>query len=174
MKGHPGMKIHAVAFVLFVVLGCAGFAAENNFALKTVPAACEAIPGTRMRVDWQRLISRYNIELPVLPDNHTESLRLGNGDIGAAVYSVPECLVLFVGKNDLLDYRTKPLAHSPEATAMSNAAVPMPTTKPAGWLRFRNATPTDPKSEGTTRYLERRSQHPRCQSADARVAGVRG
>ena len=88
------MKIHAVAFVLFVVLGCAGFAAENNFALKTVPAACEAFPGTRMRVDWQRLISRYNIELPVLPDNHTESLRLGNGDIGAAVYSVPECLVL--------------------------------------------------------------------------------
>ena len=107
----------------------------------------EAIAGTRMRVDWQGLISGHNLELPKLPANHTDSLRLGNGDIGVAVYAVPECLVLFVGKNDLLDYRTKPLAHSPEATAMSNAGVPMPTTKPAGWIRFRNATPRNPDAK---------------------------
>lgn len=104
----------------------------------------EEIAGTRMRVDWSGMISARNIELPRLPDNHTESLRLGNGDIGMAVYAIPWCLVLFVGKNDLLDYRTKPLAHSPEATALSNAATPMPTTKPAGWIRFRNATPRNP------------------------------
>ena len=68
----------------------------------------ETIAGTRMRVDWQGLISAHNLELPKLPANHGESLRLGNGDIGVAVYAVPECVVLFVGKNDLLDYRTKP------------------------------------------------------------------
>ena len=97
-----------------------------------------------MRVDWQRMISGYNIELPRLPANHTDSLRLGNGDIGAVVYAVPECLVLFVGKNDLLDYRTKPLAHAPESTAFSLVRTPMPTTKPAGWIRLREATPRSP------------------------------
>jgi len=104
----------------------------------------ETIPGTRMRVDWQDMISAHNLELPRLPDDHAESLRLGNGDIGMAVYAIPESLVLFVGKNDLLDYRTKPLAHFPEATAISNAKTPMPTTKPAGWIRLRNATPRNP------------------------------
>jgi hypothetical protein len=107
----------------------------------------ETIAGTRMRVDWARLISGNNIELPKLPANHGESLRLGNGDIGVAVYAVPECLVLFVGKNDLLDYRTKPLAHTPEATAMTNAMYPTPTTKPAGWIRFREATPRNPEAK---------------------------
>ena len=104
----------------------------------------EAIAGTRMRVDWQRMISAHNLKLPRLPDNHTDSLRLGNGDLGAAVYAIPECLVLFAGKNDLLDYRTKPLAHSPEATAESNARTPMPSTKPAAWIRLRNAVPRGP------------------------------
>ena len=104
----------------------------------------ESIPGTRMRVDWPCMISAHNLELPRLPDNHADSLRLGNGDVGVAVYEIPECLVLFVGKNDLLDYRTKPLAHSPEATAIGNAKTPMPTTKPAGWVRFRNDTSRNP------------------------------
>ena len=93
------------------------------------------------------MVSGNNIELPKLPASHGESLRLGNGDIGVAVYAVPECLVLFVGKNDLLDYRTKPNAHTPEATALSNSAVPMPTTKPAGWIRFREATPRNPDAK---------------------------
>ena len=53
------------------------------------PSRPETITGTRMRVDWQRMISGYNIELPRLPANHTDSLRLGNGDIGAEVYAVP-------------------------------------------------------------------------------------
>ena len=101
----------------------------------------ESITGTRMLVNWKGMVSQGNIELPGLPASHGESLRLGNGDIGVAVYAIPECLVLFVGKNDLLDYRTKPLAHAAEATAISNAATPMPTTKPAGWIRFRKATP---------------------------------
>ena len=123
------------------------FVAFGNCAFGESPAPSlepETIAGTRMRVDWPRLVSGNNLELPKLPANHTDSLRLGNGDIGVAVYAVPECLVLFVGKNDLLDYRTKPLAHSPEATAFTNVAVPMPTTKPAGWIRFREATPRNP------------------------------
>ena len=125
-----------------------GLTAIYAFAADAAPPPePEAIAGTRMRVDWQALIARNNIELPKLPASHTDSLRLGNGDIGVAVYAVPECLVLFVGKNDLLDYRTKPLALSPEATAISNADTPMPTTKPAGWIRFREATPRNPDAE---------------------------
>ena len=58
----------------------------------------ETIAGTRMRVDWPRLISGNNLELAKLPSSHGDSLRLGNGDIGVAVYAVPECLVLFVGR----------------------------------------------------------------------------
>jgi len=130
-------------FLLIVPL--LGFTAFHASA-EAVPPEPETIAGTRMRVDWPRLISGNNIELPKLPANHTDSLRLGNGDIGVAVYAVPECLVLFVGKNDLLDYRTKPLAHTPEATAMSNAMHPTPTTKPAGWIRFREATPRNPEA----------------------------
>jgi alpha-L-fucosidase 2 len=136
MKSLPiGLTILAA----FAVIECAAFAAAP-----TPPPEPETIAGTRMRVDWQALISQNNIELPKLPANHTDSLRLGNGDIGVAVYAVPECLVLFVGKNDLLDYRTKPNAHTPEATALTNAMHPTPTTKPAGWIRFREATPRNP------------------------------
>ena len=51
------------------------------------------------------MISGHNLTLPRLPQNHTDSLRLGNGDIGVAVYAVQECLTLSVAKNDLLDYR---------------------------------------------------------------------
>jgi alpha-L-fucosidase 2 len=134
---HFGLTILA-AFAVFEVTAFA--------AAPAPPPEPETIAGTRMRVDWPRLISGNNIELPKLPASHTDSLRLGNGDIGVAVYAVPECLVLFVGKNDLLDYRTKPLAHTPEATALSNSAVPMPTTKPAGWIRFREATPRNPEA----------------------------
>ncbi len=104
----------------------------------------ETIPGTRMRVDWARLIAGQDLILKHLPDNFTESLRMGNGDIGVAVYAVPEYLILAVAKNDLLDYRTKALAHSPEATALTNAATPMPTTKPAGSIRFRSAAARNP------------------------------
>ena len=118
-----------------VVSGCGNRAPspQDTTAVPTPAAESEAIAGTRMRVDWQGMISRHNIDLPQLPENHTDSLRLGNGDIGVAVYATPECLVLFVGKNDLLDYRTKPGALSPEATAASVGRTPMPTTKPAGW-----------------------------------------
>ena len=42
----------------------------------------ETIAGTRMRVDWPRLISGNNLELAKLPSSHGDSLRLGNGDIG--------------------------------------------------------------------------------------------
>ena len=115
----------------------------------------ETIPGTRMTVDWAGLVSAQNIamdRLPVVPGElshkpgHADALRLGNGDIGVAVCADPECLVLYVGKNDLLDYRTKPLAHSPDATAASNAATTMPSTKPAGLIRFRGATPRNPNA----------------------------
>ena len=154
-RNREAMGIETMKRTIILLLSFAAFQAyahpaENvasSAAVPTPSAECEAIAGTRMRVDWQRLISGHNLELPRLPGNHTDSLRLGNGDIGVAVYAVPECLVLFVGKNDLLDYRTKPLAHSPEATALTNAATPMPTTKPAGWIRFRNATPRNPDAK---------------------------
>jgi|GEM_PF-1993028 len=80
-------------------------AAVGNGVSAAAPAPApepEAIAGTRMRVDWQHLISGYNIELSKLPANHAESLRLGNGDIGVAVYAVPECVVLFVGPSPIL------------------------------------------------------------------------
>lgn len=104
----------------------------------------EHIPGTRMTVDWEGLISGQNLVQDRLTDCFTESLRLGNGDIGAAVYATPECLVLFAGKNDLLDYRAKPEAFCPDATASSLACTMMPSTKPAGWIRYRNAIPRNP------------------------------
>ena len=104
----------------------------------------ESIPGTRMRVDWAQLIAGQDLVLDRLPDNFTESLRMGNGDIGVAVYALPDCLILSVAKNDLLDYRTKALAHSPEATALTNAVTPMPTTKPAGSILFRSAAARNP------------------------------
>ncbi len=100
----------------------------------------EIIPGTRLCVDWPSLVSTQDIVLDRLPDNFTESLRLGNGDIGVALYAEPQGVILSVAKNDLLDYRTKELAHSPEATAFTNAQTPMPTTKPAGLIRFRSTT----------------------------------
>ena len=62
----------------------------------------ETIPGTRMTVDWGRLISRQNIVLDRLSESLTDSLRLGNGGIGVAVYATPECLVLFAGKHDAI------------------------------------------------------------------------
>ena len=141
MKTNELMKNTLARLTILAVFG--GTAIHALAADATV----ETIAGTRMRVDWPRLVSGNNIELPKLPASHGESLRLGNGDIGVAVYAVPECLVLFVGKNDLLDYRTKPNAHTPEATALSNSAVPMPTTKPAGWIRFREATPRNPDAK---------------------------
>lgn len=104
----------------------------------------EIIPGTRLCVDWPALVSAQDIVLDRLPDNFTESLRLGNGDIGVALYAGPQGVILSVAKNDLLDYRTKEHAHSPEATAFTNAATPMPTTKPAGSIRFRSTTGRKP------------------------------
>lgn len=88
------------------------------------------IPGTRMRVDWSGLVSGQDIALSGLPDNVYSALRLGNGDIGVAVYAILECLTLCVGKNDLLDYRLE---------APGNFNVPMPSSKPAGSIRFRNS-----------------------------------
>ena len=118
------LALHALLLLGFTAHYAYAADAGSDPAARPAPSPkSEAIAGTRMRVDWQRMISGYNLELPRLPENHTDSLRMGNGDIGVAVYAVPECLVLFVGKNDLLDYRTKPLAHSPEATAWSNGVV---------------------------------------------------
>lgn len=104
----------------------------------------EAIPGTRLRVDWEGLLAGQDIVLNRLPDNFTDSLRLGNGDLGVAVYAVPEYLVLSVAKNDLLDYRPKESANSPQADAIGLSRVPMPTTKPAGSIRFRGTSPRTP------------------------------
>lgn len=107
----------------------------------------ETIPGTRMRVDWAGLVSGQDLILDHVPDNFTDSLRMGNGDLGVAVYATPECLTLSVAKNDLLDYRAKESANSPEADAGSLAGTPMPTTKPAGSIRFRGSAPRKPDCE---------------------------
>ncbi|MDO8686106.1 MAG: hypothetical protein Q7J78_05485 [Clostridiales bacterium] len=95
----------------------------------------EIIPGTRMSVNWRELISGQDIVLNRLPDNFRDSLRMGNGDIGVAAYMVPECLTLSVAKNDLLDYRMgEPW----------DPFVALPSSKPAGSIRFRGSLPGDP------------------------------
>lgn len=85
-----------------------------------------------MSVDWSELISGQDIVLNRLPDNFKDALRMGNGDIGVAVYEVPECLTLSVAKNDLLDYRMgEPW----------DPFVALPSTKPAGSIRLRGSLP---------------------------------
>lgn len=64
-----------------------------------------SIPGTRMVVDWPKLINRQDISLEVLPNHPRDGLLMGNGDIGTSLYGPPELLTIHVGKNDLWDYR---------------------------------------------------------------------
>src|SRR4051812_17211968 len=129
-----------------------------------------SIPGTRFKVDWPRLISASDVIVTApLPDvNH--GLRLGNGDLGISVYGSPNLLTFHVGKNDLWDYRDamegkKLRTHQDFLAHYTNSAKPpigpgyltalddpwnqdirqtyidpAPSMKPAGQIRFRNAS----------------------------------
>lgn len=126
-----------------------------------------AIPGTRMEVNWEELISAQDIILTSAPQNVLNGLLLGNGDIGVSVFGAPEAIHLHVGKNDLWDYRDpmdekRPITQKEFLETYADPAKPplldyihtpndaknydlhktyrqpMPTIKPAGQIRFRN------------------------------------
>ena len=96
----------------------------------------DTIPGTRMKVDWAKLVSSQDIVLETSPADTLNGLRLGNGDIGVSVFGTPELTTLNVGKNDILDYRAK---YSDEDWRVRDK-VPTPSGKPAGSIRFRTAS----------------------------------
>jgi alpha-L-fucosidase 2 len=135
-----------------------------------VPLSASVLPGTRMDVNWQSLISTQDITSNTRAVDSYQGLLLGNGDIAVSLYGPPELLALHVGKNDLWDYRgpmdaKRPRTHAnflrmyadPAKPAVSNylydrqvddwnvdiretSLKPMPTKKPAGTIRFRNAS----------------------------------
>jgi len=90
-RNREAMLNQTMERTIILLLGFAFFQvyahpAENvvsSAAVATASPEPKAIAGTRMRVDWQGLISGHNLELPRLPGNHTESLRLGNGGVDA-------------------------------------------------------------------------------------------
>lgn len=133
------------------------------------PVAGERIPGTRFEVDWQTVVSRQNITLATPPADSYQGLLLGNGDIALSLFGPPDLLRIHIGKNDLWDYRDpmdkrRPRSHreflaqyaDPEKPPVvgylfdegvdalnvdirQTYCKPMPTIKPAGQIRFRNA-----------------------------------
>jgi hypothetical protein len=135
--------------------------------LEVIGQAAEPMAGTRMKVDWPRLISAQDIELDSPPVDSYQGLLLGNGDIAVSLFGRPELLTLHVGKNDLWDYRDpmdlkRPVTHEEflakyadtsmpplnnylthEAVDAHNVDIrrtyeaPMPSSKPAGQIRFR-------------------------------------
>ena len=135
-----------------------------------VPLSASVPPGTRMDVDWQALVSAQDITANTPAVDSYQGLLLGNGDIAVSLYGPPELLTLHVGKNDIWDYRApmdakRPRTHAdflriyadPAKPAVGNylfdrqaddwnvdiretSLKPMPTSKPAGKIRFRNAS----------------------------------
>lgn len=133
------------------------------------PSTASVLPGTRMDINWQTLISMQDITSDTPAVDSYRGLLLGNGDIAVSLYGPPELLTLHVGKNDIWDYRDPmdekhPRSHAdflrmyadPSKPAISNYLFdrqvddwnvdiretflkPMPTIKPAGKIRFRNA-----------------------------------
>ena len=70
-----------------------------------VPLPASVLPGTRMDVDWQALVSAQDITSNTPAADSYQGLLLGNGDIAVSLYGPPELLTLHVGKNDIWDYR---------------------------------------------------------------------
>lgn len=155
----------------------AGLLALMSLVAITNNRAAEPIRGTRMEVDWPRLISAQDITLTEPPKDSYQGLLLGNGDVAASLYGPPELLTLHVGKNDIWDYRDpmddeRAVPHAdflaryadprkpPVSNYLFDAAAdahnvkirqtyesPMPSSKPAGQVRFR----TKPHGGGTYR-----------------------
>jgi alpha-L-fucosidase 2 len=124
------------------------------------------IPGTRMKVDWPKLVSGQDIILRTPPSDPVRGQLLGNGDIGVSVYGPPDCIIMQVGKNDIWDYRdpidemrppltqkemieyyTDPARATDEPVNIGHPVsnelhaayrTPMHTAKPAGQIRFHN------------------------------------
>ncbi|MBI2941930.1 MAG: hypothetical protein HYY04_15990 [Chloroflexi bacterium] len=145
---------------------------RKNVAAQADESGCATIPGTRMAVDWPNLVSGQDIILTTPPKDPLSGLLLGNGDLGVSFFGPAECLALQVGKNDIWDYRDpmderRPITHRefldryadpakpPLAKYWGSAGgdpwndeirethrAPMPTSKPAGQIRFRNRSLT--------------------------------
>jgi alpha-L-fucosidase 2 len=132
------------------------------------------LPGTRMNIDWSKLVSEQDIIITTPPDDTVSGLLLGNGDIGVSMFGSPTCITFQVGKNDIWDYRDpmdekRPVTqkefiekyanpNSPpisseyllnenvdrdNVTIRNTYLTPMPTSKPAGRIRFRNSSLAD-------------------------------
>ncbi len=80
-------------------------------------------------MDIKKLITKQDWIADHFPEDETNSLRIGNGDIGVAIYRTTESFVFELGKNDIIDYRENPEGFSPW--------VPLPSCKTAGRLRIR-------------------------------------
>jgi hypothetical protein len=111
---------------------------QLNTAVSDVAGVLSTIPGTRMKVDWPKLVSGQDIILTTPPQDTLNGLRLGNGDIGVSVFGSPECITLHVGKNDILDYRCpmdekRPLPQKEFIERYGNLNKP-PITKYLPWL----------------------------------------
>ncbi|MEO6434820.1 MAG: hypothetical protein ABIP55_03540 [Tepidisphaeraceae bacterium] len=137
------------------------------FLMQAGARGAETLAGTRMAIDWPRLISAHDIALTAPPADSYQGLLLGNGDVAVSLFGPPQLLTLHLGKNDLWDYRDpmdekRPVTHAaflakyadpskpPLANYLSDPAVdahnvdirqtyetPMPSSKPAGQIRFR-------------------------------------
>ena len=143
--------------------------------------AVERVAGTRMEVDWARLISTNDIILTTPAVDSYQGLLLGNGDVAVSLYGPAELLTLHVGKNDTWDYRDplddkRPVTHAaflakyadtskpPVRNYLSDPAVDahnvqirqnyetsMPSSKPAGQIRFRTPARLDAGAAATYR-----------------------
>jgi hypothetical protein len=76
----------------------------------------DEVPGTRMEIDWPRLVSAGDVKLSTPPPDSYQGIVLGNGDIGTSVFGGPELIRIHVGKNDIWDYRDfmddkRPITH---------------------------------------------------------------
>ena len=136
--------------------------------LSSAAALGEAIPGTRMQVDWPALVAAGDVKLTTPPPDSYQGLLLGNGDMAASVFGSPELITIHVGKNDIWNYRDfmdakRPVTHKDFLAKYADATKPpvanylfdpavdahnvdirqtfirsAPSSKPAGRIRFRN------------------------------------
>lgn len=136
--------------------------------MAAMPSTGSTVSGTRMVVDWPALLSGQDIVTDAAAKDSYRGLLLGNGDVAVSVHGQTDLLTLHVGRNDIWDYRDpmdekRPRTHKkflamyadpskpPIANYLSDPQVdawnvdirntfgrPMPTTKPACKIRFRN------------------------------------
>lgn len=89
----------------------------------------DVVPGTRMEVDWPRIVSSGDVRLTTPPSDSYQGLLLGSGDVAVSQFGPPELLTLHVGKNDIWDYRDAmddihPVAHKDFLAKYADAGKP--------------------------------------------------